>query len=76
MAFQCIHFSIPLFESQKHEAIQNLSTRVSTRMTFHQWSEDDMNISNLSFFDLTYPSNCLKEVFECMVQTSVSTDTG
>ena len=50
MAFHCIHSSIPLSEIQKQEAIRSLLTKVSARMTVHQWSEDETNISNFDFF--------------------------
>ncbi|KAL7574196.1 hypothetical protein ACA910_014871 [Epithemia clementina (nom. ined.)] len=76
MCFHRIRSSVPISEIRRHSTIATLLSKVNTRLTVHQWSEDDTRISTLGFHVGVDPSNFLKEHFEEKVRSQISQATG
>jgi hypothetical protein len=74
--YLCFHrwrSTVPLSEIRRHHDISALLQKVNTRLTFHQWKEDDTNIATLGFFVGVDPTNHLQDNLVASVRTHIAT---
>ena len=67
---------IPIGEIRRHTAIASLLSKIRARMNVHQWTEDDVCISNLGFFVGFNPSNILSDQMTKLVKSRICQVTG
>jgi hypothetical protein len=73
MVHHRIHSSVPISEIRKHQDISALLVKVNTRMTIHQWKEDEVHISTLGFFVDIDPANHLQDEYTDRVRQLIAT---
>jgi hypothetical protein len=75
LAFHRLQSTVPISEIRKHHVIAALLQKVNTRLTTHNWKEDETRIATLGFFVGVDPGNHLKEDFEERIKSAIATAT-
>jgi hypothetical protein len=72
ICYHRIQSSIPISEIRRNYLVSTLLQKVNTRMSIHQWKEDDTHISTLGFFVGVDPSNHLSDELTSRLRTFIS----